>query len=300
MTPEELIVQLNIHGYSEYADFILETSCNSIRIELIPLSDYSIPIGTSKLGGHPDVAEDFQWPFNEDQPLHFMAQINCAEIKDYDDEKLLPLTGLLLFFYDDEEQPWGFDPEDKSGWKVIYIDNEKNLLRRYTATRGFKTENKNAFLFNSHKIKFYSEKSFQFSSGSYYDNVIDRFGYQEGRVDNILTEYADSYYERMQYKLLGYPDVIQGDMEQECQLASHGIYCGDKIEYKDPKVKELLKTKDDWLLLLQLDSGLDEDNEENNALDMFFGDSGRLYFWIRKQDLKKKNFENIWCVLQCT
>ena len=33
----------------------------------------------------------------------------------------------------------------------------------------------------------------------------------------------------------------------------------------------------DWRLLLQIDS-----NEENNYM---WGDSGRLYFWIRKVDL---------------
>ncbi|MEM9093270.1 MAG: DUF1963 domain-containing protein [Cyanobacteria bacterium P01_F01_bin.53] len=31
-----------------------------------------------------------------------------------------------------------------------------------------------------------------------------------------------------------------------------------------------------------------------------WGDSGRLYFWIRKQDLVKRDFSNIWCEMQCS
>ncbi|UDQ99492.1 DUF1963 domain-containing protein [Lentisphaerota bacterium WC36G] len=32
---------------------------------------------------------------------------------------------------------------------------------------------------------------------------------------------------------------------------------------------------------------------------MCWGDSGMIYFWIRKQDLKARNFENVWLHLQC-
>ncbi|MCD2347047.1 DUF1963 domain-containing protein [Clostridium guangxiense] len=30
-----------------------------------------------------------------------------------------------------------------------------------------------------------------------------------------------------------------------------------------------------------------------------FGDCGEIYFYIRKADLKDKNFENVWLILQC-
>ncbi len=33
----------------------------------------------------------------------------------------LPRIGLLLFFYDMETEPWGFDPEDRGGWSVIHV-----------------------------------------------------------------------------------------------------------------------------------------------------------------------------------
>ena len=55
---------------------------------------------------------------------------------------------------------------------------------------------------------------------------------------------------------------------------------------------KLEKGAADWQLLLQIDS-----DEENTG--MMWGGGGRLYFWIRKDDLKKRAFANVWMVLEC-
>lgn len=47
---------------------------------------------------------------------------------------------------------------------------------------------------------------------------------------------------------------------------------------------------DDWVLLLQVDS--------NDEAYMYWAAEGRLYFWIRREDLKNRNFEHCWCFLQ--
>lgn len=33
---------------------------------------------------------------------------------------------------------------------------------------------------------------------------------------------------------------------------------------------------------------------------MMWGDLGRLYFWIRDDDLAARRFEKAWLILQCT
>lgn len=38
--------------------------------------------------------------------------------------------------------------------------------------------------------------------------------------------------------------------------------------------------------------------ETENSVIMF-GDCGHIYFWIRKQDLKERNFDKVWLILQC-
>ena len=56
---------------------------------------------------------------------------------------------------------------------------------------------------------------------------------------------------------------------------------------------ELLKASEEWTLLFQLDT------VRKNGFELMFGDDGRIFYYIRKDDLKNKNFENIWLILQC-
>ncbi len=91
----------------------------------------------------------------------------------------------------------------------------------------------------------------------------------------------------------GYCDPVQGaDMDLECQLVSNGLYCGDETGYKGKRFKELKAGRVEWTLLLQIDS--DDD------VDMMWEDCGILYFWIRESDLKAKNFDKVWMILQCS
>lgn len=49
---------------------------------------------------------------------------------------------------------------------------------------------------------------------------------------------------------------------------------------------------DGWLLLFQLDMVYYEDFE------LMFGDSGRFYFYIRREDLVERQFDKVWLILQ--
>ncbi len=79
-------------------------------------------------------------------------------------------------------------------------------------------------------------------------------------------------------------------MEIECQLASHGVYCGESSVHSAPEFARLRDGAGDWRLLLQLDS--DDD------LGVMWGDGGILYFWIREEDAQTGRFDNAWVVLQ--
>jgi uncharacterized protein YwqG len=86
---------------------------------------------------------------------------------------------------------------------------------------------------------------------------------------------------------------MQGEMQTDCQLASHGInYCnpvhGGVSEVEINKLKE---GATDWELLLQIDS-------DDNA-GMMWGDVGKLYFWIHRDELRRRNLDAAWMVLQC-
>lgn len=81
-------------------------------------------------------------------------------------------------------------------------------------------------------------------------------------------------------------------MQVECQLASNGVYCGDGNYLKRPEAQSLIPGADSWRLLLQIDSHEDETG-------MMWGDVGRLYFWIKEDDLALRKWGATWMVLQC-
>ena len=57
-------------------------------------------------------------------------------------------------------------------------------------------------------------------------------------------------------------------------------------------VMPLPKDAADWILLLQLDS--------DYPIDLVLGRGGRLYFWIRRQDLQRAHFEAVRVIFQTT
>ena len=98
-------------------------------------------------------------------------------------------------------------------------------------------------------------------------------------------------------QLLGWADVIQDSMYEECDLVSQGYYIGDGIAYNKIPKDILQQSKDTsierWSLLFQLDT------VEHEGFELMFGDSGHIYFYIKKEDLSQRNFDQIWLILQC-
>jgi len=115
-------------------------------------------------------------------------------------------------------------------------------------------------------------------------------------VRNILSKHDLNNYIELtnpgQNTILGYADAIQAPMELECALVTNGLYCGDSTGYNDLRAKSLEVEADKWMCLLQVDS-------EDEKTGMMWGDAGKLYFWIREDDLKNKRFDKSWFCLQC-
>ena len=142
--------------------------------------------------------------------------------------------------------------------------------------------------FSPCKLEFRCEKSYPSDS---YELNQELFG---GDTSDVHDDFFDILLEssgEITDKLFGYPNLIQGDIFLESQLVTNGLYCGNPSSYKDPKAKELRQGVSDWMLLLQIDS-------DDNA-DMQWGDVGRVYFTIKKQDLQNRNFDAAWSVFQC-
>lgn len=94
------------------------------------------------------------------------------------------------------------------------------------------------------------------------------------------------------YKMFGYADEIQGPMELQCELVSQGVECGDDEALQPLSEETLDDLRKRWTLLLQLDS--------SRETGMRWGDHGRLFFWIPKEDLDACRTDRAWAILQTT
>lgn len=237
--------------------------------------------GRSRLGGLPDMPESLSWPEWQDRPLAFLAQIDLGELPPESGELGLPSSGLLFFFYDSQQEAWGFDPADRGAWRVLYAPAAG---AERTAPAMLDTD------------AIYPVTPVGFQRVTTYPEPEDpalsslNFNFPELGCYGALRNAAAGGYGG--HHLMGYPDPVQnGDMERECALVTGGLYCGDASGYNDPRADALSRHRDDWVMLLQLDS--DDD------AGMMWGDVGTLYFWIRKQDLAASHFADCWMISQC-
>lgn len=232
----------------------------------------------SKIGGKPFLSPTQKWPTNESgKSLSFIGQLNFEQLSRSDRSGLLPRDGLLSFFYCADQEAWGFDPKDRHRFKLIYTAGSDGLEKR-----DLPGDLEEHARFTANRVEFRPALSLP--------------GWEEDRIEGLIQdEDSDNYSEvstGSNNQILGYANNIQGPMELECQLVTNGINCGKASGYEDPRRAELERGKNEWILLLQIDS-------EDDKTGMMWGDAGRLYFWIRKQDLINKDFDRAWFILQC-
>ena len=256
--------------------------------------------GTSKIGGKPDLPKDFQWFYYngkdykkivENRPLSFLMQINCEEVHKYDKESLLPEKGMLYFFYELFTMTWGFSPQDRGSAKVFYYDGEIEDL----VPADFPEDMEKDCIIPESKINFESMNDYPIDFLDYYD-VDDSIEETRRKEKEFEKELEELGYKADTTKLLGHPELIQGEYWEECEgVARKNIYYGSApIKYGSDEVKKSIKENaKDWILLMQMSE------LEIGDYGLYFGDSGKIYFNIRKGDLKNKNFNDVWLILQC-
>lgn len=287
MTPDEVRDAFEQSGAPQLAEKLDELFVPSLRIRCEPRAEEDLPLGAARFGGAPDLPPGTGWPHRDGRPLAFLAQIDLAVVGEFFEEPPENLEGWLCFYYDAEEQPWGFDPKDRAGWVVQQFRGDADTLRRTPPPESLPE----ASVFQPATLVFEPELSLP------WPDVFEQ-------LENCSTEEeADAYREVFEqldlqnadepiHRLFGWSQNIQSPMEPECQLVSNGLYCGNSSGYEDPRAEALLEDAGEWLLLLQLDT--------DDTPGWGWGDMGRLYFWIRRQDLLAGDFEQVWCVLQCS
>jgi uncharacterized protein YwqG len=268
------------HGLGRVSKQLERLARNSIRLVATPTE--GILLGASKLGGLPDLPDEIEWPTFNNLPLGFIGQINLSEASPFDLEEELPKSGMLYFFYDGQAQSWGYDPKDRGSSRVLFYDGTTSALKPRKTPDGLPAESD--FLSQAVQLE-----AVPILPG--WESIwIDRLALTEMERDAYISVLDELKPQAPLHWLLGHPDQVQGDMQLECQLVTNGIYCGDTTGYQDPRRAVLEKAATEWRLLLQVDS---DDHS------MTWGDVGHIFFWIRRQDLAKRDFSKCWLILQC-
>jgi uncharacterized protein YwqG len=235
----------------------------------------------SRTGGDPDVPGDFRWPTFEGAALAFLAQIRLRELPAAVHADLhLPPDGVLSFFYEIVEQPWGYEPAHRGGARVFYFDRVDALVQTscpHPLEDGALPERTMGF------VEELSLPSLEAPAGATLTLDDERAEAYAAALE------ADRQARASGSKVGGYADEIQNPMELQCAGVTRGTSFGDgKAAISDAMRADAPK----WRLLLQLGS-----DEEGG---MTFGDIGNLYFWLHEDNLRQRAFEHAWCILQCT
>ncbi|MGI5183802.1 DUF1963 domain-containing protein [Dactylosporangium sp. CA-152071] len=94
------------------------------------------------------------------------------------------------------------------------------------------------------------------------------------------------------HRAFGWPEPQQNPMHLDCQLVSNGREL-TAAGYRDPRVPDLQADAAGWQLLWQVDTDL-----HGLGIEWMWGDMGKLYFWIRSEDLAIGRFDRVWVLLQ--
>jgi uncharacterized protein YwqG len=238
----------------------------------------------SHFGGTPDLPFDIEWPQWKGRPLSFLARLSMPEIQAALEIDWLPLEGALLFFYDLEEHPWGYDPADRGGAVVLYVPEPADVdytVPAQLADLELQTFPRRAIAFRRIDVL-----------PSWQHPEVESLALDGDEFDAWLARSTAPFGGAPMHQVDGYPAPVQGDdMEFVCQLASHGVRIGDPAVRADPQTSALAQGASQWRLLFQFDS--DED------LGVSWGDAGCIYYWVKQEEAREGNFSSSWLVLQC-
>lgn len=261
---QQIVQLLQDHNLSHKKSAITADFKNSIKLIKIKTDETDIPLGSSKIGGSPDLPAGWEFPRYGDDYLTFMLQVNLSEAKSYDKDNMLPEHGILYLFYEALEQPWGFDG-DEGCFKVLYYDGDLGGLERKKSP--------------SSRVEFVAFPAFQLS----FETIVTLPESPEN-LDFADEEEEENYFNFRQ-------ELVQPEDEDGKVMPAHYML-GEPMSIQNDVFEELFEDGKDPVLLFQIDS--DEEDME-----VMWGDSGMLYFCMEKEDLMEKRFDRVRFTLQC-
>lgn len=262
---------------------LLALAKKSVGFTIVGAETYD-KIGNTRFGGMPDLPKSIKYPtfkYDYDKTTYkyeFIAQINCAEIADFQD--YMPRKGMLYFFLSSLHF---FGVEDKFKLaQVLYYDGEEALIAGKDLK--FKNEDYYEMVGDGCYEAMQVTVSEAFSLPYFYSYPTNTHIFK-GRAEKLYETFEkDEKFEQGFYDKFENPiaDLNKTDFE------INGYFF---TQHESPELQAALSKKgepQDWITLLRVSS----------RGDFQWGDAGDLAFVIHKSDLLKKNFSNIFCTME--
>lgn len=283
---------VKLHHLEKYQSDLEKLSRKTTKLYKFQTEE-DLDLGTSKMGGFPDLPKDFSFPMHDGRYLSFLMQLNLSEFKEFDQDNILPSEGMLYFFYDVEEQPWGF-AEDKGAWKVFYFNGDKSELTRTSFPEesvvlpcfSLKFEVFSSLPENTGELEFETEED-EDNYWSLRHALISDSPFSNGDEVTNLDDFVGTPY----HFVLGHPYNVQNDVFLVAEHYKNIRLYGENYHEATGISDDSETTEKEWVLLFQMDS--DDD------LEVMWGDAGMIYFCIEKENLDKLKFDEVWLQLQC-
>lgn len=251
---DHLAELITVHGLARLRAGIKGLSKQGFRLRCE--SDTLIPTGATKLGGWPDLPAGLACPRGDDgRPLTSVAQLKLSELGAPE----LPAAGMLYFFYDADRQPWDI-ARAPGAWRVLFHPHERELAE----VRPDGPDDHQAFQACRLAVAPFLDFTFHWAFWASKTVPTEEEFERLEQLEESLAQLQRAPGVGIVHQVLGYPRLIQdGD--------PNGI---DGRDRGDP-----------YRLLLQVDS--------DRRTAMSWGDGGRLFYWIRQSDLKKRDFTRV-------
>lgn len=242
----------------------------------------------TRLGGAPLLAPGAAWPRSDRGPLSFVGQLDFRELHAaHRAELALPTDGILTFFYDVEEQPWGYDPSHGAGFALLYAP-EAALSIEVEVPEG-------AIPFDPEPLSATRALSLPWPT----DRSLAAWAGERGQWERAYAAFAERFVlaqgggiPALRQQVGGHPQWLQIDGRITAELASSGVHAGgDPRTWRSADLRRAEAEAEGWTLLWQLKP---EDDR------FTWVDLGTLYVLIRGEDLRARRFDRAWVVFQST
>lgn len=286
-------------GLADRLDEVRALLRPSLRMHLSALEEEEegeLELGSSRLGGDPDLPPALAWPQIEGEPMVFVAQLDLAELADYQAAAELPREGLLSFFYA-PIPPEGFGLEHPVA--VLHLLDLDALQRRPSPEPRDRLR-PHAIDFDEEALLPALESTYHYEAlrpaaevRAFYESL-ERGHAEQPPIDysalaNLVAMHSECDFERPIHRLLGHPASIQGDPYLDIEM-SRRAWDGWR-EGSDEAFASRERALG-WRLLLQVDASQDDQLLLNQ-------DGGFFYFWLPADALAMHDWSRARGCLQC-